>query len=84
MLAERHNATSNITRIFSKPAVTTFYILVSTDENSFDLYSVDKVRNIRSNLAEDVKVRQKEKVSVTHLSLYACHVKSNLKTALIT
>ena len=64
--------------------MTSFYVLASTDENSFDLDSVGMVRNIRSNLAEDVKVRQKEKVSVTHLSLYACHVKSNLKTALIT
>jgi len=44
--------------------VTSFYILTATDENSFDLDSVDKVPNIRANLAEDVQVRPR-KVSVT-------------------
>jgi hypothetical protein len=44
--------------------MTSFYILVSTDENSFDLDSVDKVPNIRANLADDLSVWPK-KVFVT-------------------
>jgi len=63
--------------------VISLYILASTDENSFDLDSVDKVPNIRANVAEDVQVWPKRSLSL-RLSLSACHVKSNIHTALIT